>query len=226
METHRHAIIIGGREISCAARVKTWHEHGHEIKAGQGHNKRRRRDINLAVWHWTGGEGKPLTMAATLRRRKLGVEFAIDRLGVVWQFCDPLVVDTADAGRVNARSVGTEVICYGFRGPGQPVPKSGSNRPTYRCDFRGRNRRYAHFDMAQIAAALALADVLSARLPIPRRVPLYGADLGGGLMKRTMDAAELDTFQGHLGHFHVSNAKSDPGYDLLEALRVCWAEEL
>lgn len=221
---YRNALVIGGKEYPCIARILTWEDHGIEFKIGEGYNKRRREEIDLAVWHWTGGENPPPTMAAVLQRKKLGIEFSIDRDGIIWQFCDPLTVDTADAGRFNSRSVGTEIINYGFRGKNRPIPSRGKNRPTYTCELRGRRRQFAHFAPAQIAAAIAMADTLSAALPIPRAVPVdpeYLAVLG-----QTMTLEEGAAFKGHVGHFHLSANKSDPGLDLLEAFRAVWAVEL
>lgn len=215
-------IIIGDKRIPTAAPVRTWLEHGIEFKAGEGYNKRRRQEIDLHVIHWTGGENKPETLAATLRRRKLGIEFSIYR-GEVWQFCDPILVDTADAGHINPRSVGTEIINYGFRRRAADIPRAGRARPLYRCLLRGKYRTFAHFWPADIAAAIALSEALSTALPIPRCVPMSGSYM---VAPRTLDPMELRAFKGHLGHFHISARKSDPGFDILEALRAVWAPDL
>lgn len=218
------AIVAGDREYPVAVEVKLWTDTGLEIRAGDGFNKRRRRDIDLAVWHWTGGEGDPSQLLRTLKRRDLGVEFAIHR-GAIWQFCDPLVVDTADAGFVNPRSVGVEIVNYGYRAKGRPVPRRGQTRPTYGAYLRDKRRRFAHFRPDDIAAAITLAEALSTALPIPRAVPLDG---GGAYWIRpsTMTREEVDAFRGHVGHFHISDRKSDPGFDLLEAFRAVWGTEL
>lgn len=219
-----NALVVSGKSYPVCVPVKLWTETGLEFRAGEGFNKRRRRDIDLAVWHWTGSENKPTVMARTLKRRKLGVEFAIDRDGTIWQFCDPVIVDTADAGRVNARSVGTEIVNYGFRRRGKPIPASGKKRTIYECTLNGRSRRFAHFLPQQIAAALVLADVLSTALPIPRAVPTDPT--GDWLGVRVLPKELLDDFKGHLGHFHVSERKSDPGLDLLEAFWAAWTDEI
>lgn len=220
---HRHSMIIGGREFDCAARVYTWYETGIEFRAGDGYNKRRKKEIDLWVWHWTGGEGKPSTMAETLRAKKLGVETAIYR-GEIWQFCDPLIVDTADAGIVNARSGGTEIINYGYRRKKADIPRAGKNRAMYNCCFRDGRRRFAHFHPVDIAAAIALSETMAKALGIPRRIPLDPDDML--TLPRTMSASELEEFSGHVGHFHISDRKIDPGLDLLEALRACWSDEI
>jgi hypothetical protein len=215
-----NATIIGGKNIPCFAPVSTWHEHGIEFIAGQGHNKRRLQDIDLVVWHTTGGEGRPSTMAATLTRRKLGIEFAIDRNGLIWQFCDPLAVDTADAGAVNPRSVGVEIVNYLYRRKRSDIPRSGRNRPIYETAIRGRPIKLAHCTPAQISASIALAESLSTGLRIPRLVPMDGDFF---VSQRTLEPGEIESFTGHLGHFHLSKNKIDPGFDVLEALRASWA---
>jgi hypothetical protein len=195
-----------------------------EFKPGDGFNKARKRwPIDLCVWHWTGGEGEPDRVAETLRARKFGVEFAIGRTGSIWQFCDPFVVDTADAGFANARSVGVEVVCYGYRSlldparalrVGPMIPALGRDRSTYEATIHGRRRKLANFYRTQIDAAIALADALSKAVPeIAREVP---TDSSGALVARTVD---VEDFSGHLGHYHLTERKLDPGFDLLEALR-------
>lgn len=211
--------IIGDREVPCSAEVSTWREHGIEFKVGEGHNKRRARDIDLIVLHWTGGEGAPDTMAAALRRKKLGIEFAVHK-GVIWQFCDPLEVDTADAGIVNPRSAGVEIVNYGFRRSKADIPRTGQRRPTYKCDFRGRRRTFAHFWPEDIAATIALCEMLAKALHIPRCVPVDGEYW---VAPRTLYSSELEAFKGFVGHFHISDRKADPGLDILEALRATWA---
>jgi len=219
-----HTIIISGCRYPCLAPVLTWHELNVEFKAGEGYNKRRKRDIDLVVWHWTGGEGSPSTVVRTLKRRKLGIEFAIGRDGVIRQYCDPIEVDTADAGRFNSRSVGVELVNYGFTMRNRPIPRLGKKRPVYQCILQNRQRSFAHFTSNQLVEGLALANTLSDALSIPRQVPVDEEYLM--VLGRTMANEEADSFKGHVGHFHLSERKSDPGFDLLEAFRICWATEL
>ena len=218
-------IIVGGKRYPVLGPVLNWHNHGIEFRAGEGHNKRRKQEIDLSVFHWTGSENSPRIMASVLKKRELGVEFAIDQDGTIWQFCDPLITDTADAGLVNARSVGTEIVNYGFTwGKDRKVPKKGMKRSLYKTILNGRTRTFAHFWPAQIAAALSLADALSSALPIPRQVPLFSG--GYWVENETLKPDRLASFKGHVGHYHITNRKSDPGLDLLEALRCSFASEL
>ena len=221
-----HALIIGGKRYDCAVRVLTWHDHGIQFRAGEGFNKRRKKDIDLWVWHWSGGENPPDRMTETLRKEKLGIETAIYK-GVIWQFCDPLLVDTADANYVNARSGGTEIVNYGFCGVPKSIPSAGKNRATYVCKLRSKKRRFAHFHTEDIAAALALADTLSFALKIPKTVPIFTDSAGNSLLiSGTLTKKEMSFFSGHVGHFHINPEKDDPGLDLLEIFRVAWASEL
>lgn len=217
-------IIIGGNTVPLQAglgqepaQVLTWHVHGIEFRAGEGYNKRRRRAVDLAVWHWTGGEREPDEVAGELKRRKLGIEFAISRTGVVYQFCDPLTVDTADAGEVNARSVGIELVSYGMRSALRlwVAPKLGRDRPTQQVSIQGKQRTVATFYAPQIIAARQLAVALSRALPIPPVVPL---GVTGHVIDRVLVDSHMLAFRGHVGHYHVSRKKSDPGPALLEEI--------
>lgn len=217
------AIVVGGKKYPVPVPVHLWDETGYETAPGRGARKRK-RTIDLAVWHWTGGEGDARQLFNVLNKRELGVEFYVDQKGEIWQFCDPALVDTFDAGYVNARSVGTEIANYGYkRGRNLPIPAKGRKRSTYTTILNGRRRTFAHFYTAQIAAALALGDALSTALKIPRAVP-RGAKgfVNANFMRRT----QIDAFQGHIGHFHCNDAKSDPGLDLLEAMRCSWVQLL
>jgi hypothetical protein len=217
LEPTHGVVLLGKRHEVPGYRVRTWHEHGVQFRAGVGFNKRRRSDIDLVVWHWTGGEGSPLTMAKPLERRKLGIEFAIDRAGVLYQFCDPGFVDTADAGDVNHRSVGVEIVSYGMRSWDRAwvVPKLGRDRPVSEQRIHGKPVRVAAFYPAQVRAAQALAEVLSSVLDIPRAVPRSGnGEVDGEMLSPT----RIKSFQGHCGHLHVSASKLDPGTALLGKL--------
>jgi hypothetical protein len=187
-----------------------------EFKPGDGYNKKRTKPIDLFVFHWTGGENEPIVMAATLRKRDLGVEFAISRGGTIYQYCDPAVVDTADAGIVNSRSAGCEIISYGMPGLMGP-PKLGADRGVYIATTHGKAAKTARFYPVQIQAAIALAEAFSKAVPaVQRRVP--DAEL-----QTEMPRALLDQFKGFVGHYHITANKRDPGPELIDALRFAFA---
>lgn len=235
-DKHRHSVIIGDYGHTCSAEVLTWLETGLEFKAGKGFNKKRVQQIDLAVYHWTGGEGPAddygsiQQLVDILREKKLGIEFAISRDGMIWQFCDPMKVDTADANQANARSVGVEIINYGLVPTNHAnIPRAGANRKQYTGYINGERHVMAHFTDPQIASALALADTLSTVLAIPRQVPteeIPGVPYTSQVLRRTMTPEEFTAYKGHLGHFHINPEKTDPGLDLLEVFRTCWATSL
>lgn len=216
-------IIVGGKRFPVLGPVHLWDETGMETSPGRGARKRKRK-IDLGVWHWTGGEGDATALFNVLNKRELGVEFYISQVGAIWQFCDPALVDTFDAGWINDRSVGTEIANYGYSwGQQRTVPAKGRTRSKYVTILNGKRRTFAHFWPLQIAAALSLAEALSKALSIPREVPL---GMKGFVEPNLLERARAEAFQGHLGHFHVNAAKSDPGLDLLEAFRCAWTSEL
>ncbi len=226
-------IILGGKRYECRAPVLTWEEHGLQFKIGRG-ARRRVEEIDLFVWHWTGGENEPPTMYRVLERRKLGVEFAITReettpgYATIYQFADPLILDTFDAGYVNRVSMGCEVINYGFRrlkNMGR-IPKRGRDRERYQTEWNGRQKTYARFYPHQLHSVLALADAVcdAGVTKIEKQVPgkvEWTSGAGDGreaLLTRHMSKDELIDFHGHIGHNHVTKKKSDPGTDLLQFL--------
>jgi len=215
-----HPVIspLNGRHIP----VFAWSDkHGPrvpEFRPGDGYNKVRRNPIDLCVWHWTGGENEPDVMAETLRQRKLGVEFAVGRTGTIWQFCDPAQVDTADSGFVNSRSVGVEVVCYGFaaqwgaasRALKVPlVPKRGQDREVYDAKTHGKTLKTAKLYPVQMEACLALADAISGAIGIKRQLPPSDDGVFDGIVR----------FEGHCGHLHLTDEKRDPGPWFLGQMR-------
>lgn len=214
-------IVVGGREHPILGPSFLWSETGMEIKPGFG-ARRRESEIDLIVWHYTAGEGDAQQLFRTMRNRKLGVEFFIDRAGAVWQFCEPMEVDTFDAGTANRRSVGVEMACYGYRPKPELVPSRGTDRRTYVDSVHGEPKTFAHFYPQQVAAAVSLAFALGDALSIPLRVPTDGV---GDLLKQAMRQDELDSFHGHLGHYHLTTRKIDPGTALLNVFLAAFGQE-
>ncbi len=206
-------IVIGGEAVPCAADVIHWSDSGLEVKRWQG-SRPRRMDIDLMVLHWTGGEGDAFRVARTLRDRRLGVEFIIDGEGVVFQCCDPVELDTFDVGKYNRRSLGVEIVSYGFRDT-DDTPRRGRDRKTYVTQLRGRRRFFASFRQQQTCAMVALCDAVCTGLDIPRRVP---REQDGSHADRTLHPRELEDYSGVVGHYHLSGHKSDPGTEPFRVL--------
>jgi hypothetical protein len=216
-------VIIGNKRHRVpGARVLTWLEHNRRFRVGQGHNKRRVADIDLVVWHWTGGENPPLVMANTLENKGYGIEFAIDGddvdgFATIYQLAEPLTVDTADAGVLNPRSVGVEVVSYGVKSWDRAwqVPKRGADRRLSTQRIHGKSVQVAAFRPSQIRSARALARVLSDVLEIPMQIPLLPNGKASGEL---FTPQQMRTFKGHCGHHNISAKKLDCGTQLLEDL--------
>lgn len=217
-----NVIIVRGKCYPVNVPVKLWDETGLEITPKRGARKRRRKII-VGVWHWTGGEGGAAQLFRVLMKKGYGVEFYVSKSGVIYQFCDPALVDTFDAGWMNSRSFGVEVANYGYRRRGVLPPRKGRDRPKYMTKLNGRRREFAHFTPPQFAACIALADAMSKACPVPRSVPTLG---GINVNPNTLNPEELQHFEGHLGHFHITKRKSDPGTDLLTAFAANFAQTI
>lgn len=204
-------LIFDGWSAKINADVYNWHDTGLETVIG-GNNKARtmRQDIDLFVVHWTGGYGDAEQLFNVLNRRALGVEYFIDYEGRIVQYCDPLIVNTADAGFVNPRSVGVEVQCRGF-----PPKKAGRGVPgqkAYSDRIRGRSIHMLDFTKAQKRSLDALITAHREHehrmLTIPRTLPRNDR---GGLLRDTMTRREVRNYSGVIGHYHISKRKTDPG---------------
>jgi len=218
IETVRH-IRMGGELIACDAPVVLWDMPGGlPVTLWKG-SRKRRHDIDMMVLHWTGGEGSAERVSRVLAKRSLGVEFIIDRDGVIFQCCDPLEVDTFDAGKYNPRSVGVEIVNFGFRRTPDETRRMAERfgRDTYTTPFRGRKRRtFATFHKSQLESADQLCRAVCEALPnLPRKLPRTES---GAILRDTFEPKEARAYSGIVGHFHISRRKSDPGLDLLQHL--------
>lgn len=188
-------------------------DHKIEFRPGDGYNKKRRKPIDLGVFHWTGSENAVETMARVLRKRKLGVEYAISPYGSLYQFCDMMEVDTADAGIANSRSWGVEIVNAGirrrstlWREPRYRKVKMGP-REGYNTKIHGRKVRCWDFYPAQRMTAFALNKLIF------DVVDTYPADVC-----THPGTVPLDGVFGAVGHYNVSRKKLDPGTKFMEDL--------
>ena len=210
-------LIIGGEVAPCDLPVYNWHDHGLEFKPGDGGRAVKPKQIvDLAVWHWTGGEGDYRAVYRTLQHRELGVELYIAD-GNIYQYCDPLVVDAFGAGHYNPRSLSIEMKNYGFRKDMRQVPQAGRSRPIFETVQNGKRRTFARFHPEDLRAAAALAKALSAAIPsIPPTTPV---DQSGAPYPNYIPPHRMRLVKGHVGHYHLSLRKADPGPELLQHLR-------
>jgi hypothetical protein len=197
-------------------------DHRQEFRAGDGYNKKRREEINLGVFHWTGSENSIETMVNTLRKRKLGVEFAISPFGSLYQFCDMMEVNTADAGIANSRSWGVEIVNAGtrrastlWREPRYRKPPMGP-RQGYDTVIHGRKVRCWDFYVQQKLTAFALNKLISDALETyPPSVHVDPQVLD--IKAKGESAGHI--VQGAVGHYNISRKKLDPGTRFMHELK-------
>lgn len=213
------ALIINGKQVPCDANVINWTQHGMEVKPGKGARKRdvKKTQIDLFVLHWSGGEGSARTLFTVLNKRELGIEFYLDDEGNIYQFCDPILVDTFDAGAVNPRSIGIEIKSYGFRTKAADIPSAGRSRVVREETINNSKIRAAQFTEKQLIALEALIKAVCEAMPsIPMQIPV-GAD--GKPTNKIMTPKQLREYKGLIGHYHISSKKFDPGLHVFEWLQ-------
>ncbi len=206
------SIIVRGCEVPIGAPAKTWEETG--LKFAKMIARECRPD--LGVLHWTAGENRAETTFHYLEFKGLSVHFVIDNDGVIWQFGDPAIFACQHAGRANARSVGIEVSCYGWRRHNDRNPNS--NRGECETEIHGWKTTVADYLPAQYFALDRLCTTLSDLLPIPKRA---------SMLRRRLTSDEFDAYSGWVGHYHVDrlskkHPKIDPGSAPLDHLAKLW----
>jgi N-acetyl-anhydromuramyl-L-alanine amidase AmpD len=162
--------------------------------------------------------------------RGLSVQLMLDLDGTIYQTCD-LRERARHAGGANDRSIGVEIAHPGFlseavqaaygddgrlrlpagiqRGALGPGPFKPARRQPVAGTIQGREVRMYDFTAAQYKALVKLTAALHRIFPkIALDVP-RGDD--GAIIPRVLSREELRDFSGLLGHYHVSQAKLDPG---------------
>ena len=178
----------------------------------------RKKPPDFGVIHYTAAENPAATVLNTLVQRGLSIHFVIDREGVIHQSVDPGRWQCAHAGRrANRRSVGVEVVSYGWRDQRRPAPDP--ERPEYETEIHGWRTTMADFYECQYEALIDLCDALNHSLALPLEIP-------EGVNERLSDA-DLRVFCGWLGHYHVErldkeHPKCDPGPAVFERLAREW----
>lgn len=215
-----NGLIIGGKSYPLLhpktehpIPIFNWKDTGMEFRVGDGYNKVRKVDITLGVIHWTGSENSVETMFKVLNKRKLGVEYCISPYGSLYQFCDMMKVDTADAGAANKISWGVEIVNAGIRRRNtvwrEPRYRKTKMGPRHGYDTRIHDRKVRCWDFYQEQTMTLLA----LNKLICQTVNTYEANVC------TADT-EIDwkNFKGAVGHFHITKRKLDPGTEPMKNL--------
>ncbi len=197
-------ITIGGKNYETKCISMGLDSHDMHFSAGKGARRRNpKTKIDLGVLHWTAGEGTAQTVFRVLSQRELGVEFTIDRAGKIWQHADPVLIDTFDAGPVNPRSWGVEVVSCGYVPAGKIT-----DRTIRKGKINGEAYNVADFFPPQLDALAELCTVVCNALEMPTTAP---KDEHGQAFTRTLSERELAAHQGLIGHYHITHRKVDPG---------------
>lgn len=207
----QHEIVVSSRRVYTGATVRTWHETGLLFSSV----KPRHEATGLIVLHWTGSENAPPSVHRNLSEEGLSVHFVIDQFGVVWQMADANAL-CAHATGVNVRSVGIEMI---NRGNDRKVPTRGVERVTVTERIHNQPVVYAGFTLEQQVAAIALVQTLCGVYRLPMAVPMQA----GKVRATRLDAEQLRTFRGVIGHLHAQSGertKCDPGLRMLELVHL------
>jgi N-acetyl-anhydromuramyl-L-alanine amidase AmpD len=204
------AIIVRGEPVFCAADVRVWSETGLRFPA-----RGKRTETRAVVWHWTGGEGGGEQVHRVLTSRGLSVHFLVDQAGVVWQYADADAYCSHAKG-ANGWSCGVEIS---NRANGRAEHPRWPRQVTSER-IHDRQMRVTRFLPAQVTAALALADALSRAYDLPRSVPTHP---GGDLVTGELGGLERHAFSGHMGHYHLTTEKNDPGTVLMREFATAWS---
>ena len=180
-----------------------------QFKLGSCGVSKRTKKIKMLVLHWTGGEGGPISCFSTLQRRGLSVQFYMDQLGNVTQYCD-MDYSCAHAGFVNSYSVGIEIANAGT-GPAD----SRHPRQLYKTRLKGDEKCLLEFYPQQVDSVIKWCHELCRILSIPE---VLLRDSSGNIATNTVDRSVISEFSGVVGHYQISDHKIDPGTQLLHAL--------
>lgn len=232
-------IIVDGQVLTgtdwCLRHPDAWWAHG------EFGTRARAERVDLLCGHWTAGEAgrrrydddgpfvvrvmkKRMSRRRPGQRLRVSVQFVIGacapdaEFANVWQTMDLAhsAATHVGRGRINARSIGVEVVNAGL--PGRTDIRK---RPQTDVHVLGRKRTALEFYPGQLRTWARLATALSASclpsgIEIPRRVPV---DEDGVPLPRRFTRGELRRWTGAMEHLHMSNTtKLDAACMLLEAL--------
>jgi len=173
--------------------------------------------VDLIVLHWTGGEGDSISVNATLQKRRLGVDFVVDGKGMIVQYANPQKHATMHCGKQNHRSIGIEIVNYGFRSSPEKIPVKGRDRGIITDIIHHKHISFACFRQSQKESVLALVQFLCQKFDIPLVAPAWNT---------VIQTPVLLDFRGIVGHFHLSLKKVDPGTEILEMFPQIGMEDM
>ncbi len=177
-----------------------------------------RANVDQIVVHYDATGSSRRCFEVLHDERGLSAHFMIDLDGVIYQTLD--VMERArHAGPANDRSVGIEIANAGAyetaeglmaarQRMGMAGGRSGGTAPIVGY-VQGRRLYQYGFTDAQYEALIGLTRALRRALPRLRAQCPKSAD--GGVADGVLPPAQLASFSGILGHFHVSDEKVDPG---------------
>lgn len=197
------SILVGPRAYPLAgARVVTFIEDKSlDVKA-----RVRGLRIRQLVLHYDVTFNSRSTLSV-LKQRGLSYHFLIDGDGeaTIYQTHNPTLSTCFHAGSANNHSVG---IC--LNNPAEPEYQSrdanqrGRERPVKIAEVHGGHVELLDFFPEQKERAKQLVSLLCGVLGVPHSVP---RDLEGNVKKGVINP---DTFDGVLGHYHLTRSKIDP----------------
>lgn len=219
----RPVLIVGGEELPApGCRVVTWKDPDGMGFQGQGGWRPRQRGaaVDLLVLHHDGCRSSRQCFDVLLQRG-LSVHLMLDRDGTIYQALDLREAHAFHAGEVNGRSVGVE-ICNP-----EAVERNDPQRPrpvvaleVTNAGSSGARRLVLGFYEEQVAATVALARAITAIFGFPSRLPQATSPTSTAGVTRGVDPRLVaNRFTGTCGHYHVTDAKVDPGVSLWPALR-------
>jgi N-acetyl-anhydromuramyl-L-alanine amidase AmpD len=197
-----NAIIVNGQPVYVGREVRVWTETGLAFPA-----LGKRTETRSICLHHTGGEGDATQVHRVLTGRRLSVQFFIDHLGIITQFCD--ASDRAShAGSANGWSCGIELQ---NRANANAVQK-GIKREVLLERIHGIQAKRTTFLPEQMASALALVEALCKAYGLPEEVPMAGSDVAATVVPG------IERHRGVIGHLHLKQSKVDPGLAILRAV--------
>jgi endonuclease YncB( thermonuclease family) len=202
----RGYITLNGQRYNTSFPV----DHSRQFTIGEDGTGNLTAPIVGGVLHWTAAENPGNRVFSTLTTRNISVHFAMDPDGKVWQFADPGLVYTLNAGESLGRITwAIEIANYGAASPSN-IPESGRDRETYQFTVHGQEITVADFYPIQYTNIFELCNLIHNNLNIAKIAYTSPHEL--------VPWSKLRNLTGLVGHYHAADNKADPGSRLLERI--------